>query len=230
MATTKPKFINITTSPGTAIWPKLNAPDTKFKAGGEFAVRIKLSAEEAQPIIDKYEAELAAHFERVKAELMKGDGKDKAKAKALKLAADKPYKPEYDDEGEETGNMLLNFKMPHRVPREGKADLLLYPAIFDAAGKELKNPPEIWGGSKLVVAGQLRPFNTAIGVGLSMRLQAVQILELATKGSRDAAGFGFGKDADGYQGDDDAPPRSFGGADAGDDGNPADDIPNNPDF
>lgn len=230
MATSKPKFTSITTPTGTAIYPKLNAPDTKFKAGGEFAVRLKLSAEDAQPIIDKYEAELAAHFEKVKAELMKGDGKDKAKAKALKLAADKPYKPEYDDEGEETGFMLLNFKMPHRVTREGKADLLLYPAIFDATGKELKNPPEIWGGSELVVAGQFRPFNTAIGVGLSMRLQAVQIQKLSTKGSRDAAGYGFGKDADGYTADDDeGAPRSFGG-DAGDEANPANDLPNNPDF
>lgn len=224
----KPTFINITTPAGIAIYPKLNAPDTKFKAGGEFAVRIKLSAEEAQPIIDKYEAALTAHFAEVKAELMKGDGKDKAKAKALKLAADKPYKPEFDDEGDETGNILLNFKMPHRIPREGKEDLLLFPDIFDSSTppKLLKNPPEIWGGTKLIVAGQLRPFNTAIGVGMSMRLQAVQILELSTKGARDAAGYGFGAAEGGYTSEAEFP---SGGSDSGDDA-PAAPAGPNPDF
>lgn len=201
----KPKFINITTPVGVAVFPKLNTPDTKFNVNGAFTCRLKLTAEEAQPIIDKFEAGLSKHFEDIKAELMAGDGKSKAKAKSLKMAADKPYKAEFDDEGEETGYVLINFKMPHRIPREGKPDLLLRPDIFDSAGKQLKNPPEIWGGSRLVVAGQLRPFSTAIGVGMSMRLQAVQIVELKSAGSRDASGYGFGATAGGYESDDEFP-------------------------
>lgn len=209
MATSKrPSFISITTPAGIAVYPKLNAPDTKFKAGGEFAVRLKLTEAEAQPIIDKYEAALAKYFEDVKAELMAGDGKDKAKAKQLKLAADKPYKPEFDDEGEPNGFMLVNFKMPHRITREGKEDLLLYPDVFDAAGKKLKNVPAIWGGSKLAVAGQLRPFSTAIGVGMSLRLQAVQIIELVSQGQRDAGGYGFGATEGGYESNDEFPAGS----------------------
>lgn len=196
----KTKQINILTPTGIAVWPKLNAPDTKFKAGGEFKVGLRLSAEQAQPLIDKFEAELAYYFDSEKAELMQGDGKSKAKAKALKLATDKPYKMEVDDEGDETGNIVFNFKMPNRIPREGKADIVLFPDFFDAGGKSLKNPPEVWGGSKLRISGQLRPFNMALtGVGLSLRLQAVQIIELTTKGSRDATGYGFGAE-EGYEG------------------------------
>jgi hypothetical protein len=219
-----PKYTNILTPTGTAIWPKLNAPDTKYKANGEFNVKLKLSAEDAQPIIDQYEKELAAYFEEVQDELMKGDGKSKAKARGLKLAADKPYKDDFDDQGEPTGDVVINFKMPHRIIREGKSDLLLFPDIFDAGGKKLKNPPEIWGGSKLRVSGQLRPFNAPIGVGISMRLQAVQIIELSTKGARDAAGYGFGAE-EGYTAEDEAAPESpfAGGAEAGD-------SSDNPDF
>lgn len=195
----RPAFVKVMTPVGIAVFPKLNQPDTKFKAEGQFGVRLRLSAEEAQPIIDKYNSVRQAHFEAIKADLMAGDGKAKAKAKTLKLAADNPFKPEMDEEtGDETGFVLLNFKMPHRVAREGKPDLLLYPDIFDAKGKQLKPAPEIWGGSKLRVSGELRPFNTAIGVGVSLRLQAVQIIELVSRGSRDAAGYGFGVE-DGYE-------------------------------
>jgi hypothetical protein len=216
MATTKrPTFINVMTPTGIAVYPKLNTPDTKFKAGGEFAVRLKLTAEESEPLIELYEAELAKTFEAAKAELMAGDGKSKAKAKALKLAADKPYKAEFDDEGEETGAMLFNFKMPNRIAREGKPDLVLFPDVFDSKGKQLKDVPEIWGGSKLKVSGQLRPFNTAIGVGLSLRLQAVQIIQLNTRGSRDAAGYGFGAEDGGYEGADAAPESSSFGDESG---------------
>lgn len=232
MATQRPKFKKFLTPIGVSIFPKLNAPDTKFKPLGEFNTKLRLTAEEAQPLIDTYEAELAAFFEAEKAELMKGDGKSKAKAKALKLAADKPFKPEYDEEGEETGNFIINFKMPHRIEREGKPPLLLYPDIFDASSpKPLKNPPEIWGGTKMRVAGEMRPFNTAIGVGLSLRLQAVQIVELSTKGSRDADGYGFGQE-DGYSGSsDDAPAESSPfGEDTSDSGGEAPAKGANPDF
>ena len=223
----RPVFINVTTPVGIAVWPKLNSADTKFKSGGEFNVKLKHTAEEAQPMIDKYEAALVKHFDEVKAELMKGDGKSKAKAKALKMAS-KPYTMEVDDEGEETGNVLFNWKMPHRIAREGKADLVLFPDIFDAGGRKLKNPPEIWGGSKLVVAGQLRPFDSPIaGVGLSLRLLAVQIIELQTKGGRDATGYGFGATEGGYEGNDEMPSGD------GDDATPPDSsVPagDNPDF
>ena len=200
----KLKSTPFTTPVGIAVWPKLNSPDTKFNAAGQFLTKLQLSAEEAQPLIDKYEKELNAFFESEKEELMQGDGKAKAKAKALKLASDKPYKAEFDDEGEETGNILFNIKMPHKIVREGKPDLLLYPDIFDSNSKLLKNPPQIWGGSKLVIAGQMRPFNTNIGVGMSLRLQAVQIIELVSGASKGASGYGFGATAGGYEGDDSA--------------------------
>lgn len=212
----KPKFTTITTPAGTAIYPKLTTPDTKYKALGEYTTKVLLTAEEAQPIIDKYEAELATFFEAEKAELMKGDGKAKAKAKGLKLATDRPFKPEYDDDGNETGNYIFNFKMPARIPREGKPDLVLQPDVFDAKGKKLTKVPEIWSGSKIRVSAQFRPFNTAIGVGISLRLQAVQILELRQGGSRDASGYGFDAE-EGYSaedGDDEATPFSQGATDS----------------
>jgi hypothetical protein len=220
------KFTRITSPVGTAVFPKLSTPDTKYKALGEYATKLVLSGDDSAPIIEKFEAELAAYFEEVKAELMKGDGKSKAKAKSLKFAADKPFKPEVDDEGDETGNFVFNFKMPARIAREGKPDLVLKPDVFDAAGKKLTSPPDIWGGSRLKVAFELRPFNTAIGVGMSLRLNAVQVIELRSAGQRDAAGYGFGAE-EGYAGADETP--AFGNETTGSDTG-AGDADDNKDF
>jgi hypothetical protein len=194
-------YTKVTTAPGVAIYPKLNIPDTKFKPLGEYQCKLKLSADEAAPIIQAFDVVLEAHFKAEQEELMKGDGKSKAKAKAMKYAADKPFKPNFDDEGNETGEIIFNFKMPARIVREGKEDLILKPDFFTADGRKLAgNIPEIWGGSKLSIAAELRPFHTAIGVGVSLRLMAVQIIELRTKGSNNSAGYGFASHT-GYGGD-----------------------------
>jgi len=224
----KKKFTRVTTPPGIARYPKLNTPDTKYKKDGEYSTKLVLPGDEAQPIIDQYEAELAEFFEAEKQALLeqaekepKNKGKLLAKAKGLKLCADRPFKAEVDEEtGEETGNWVFNFKMPARIAREGKPDLVLKPDFFDAGGKKLSNPPEIWGGSKIKVAADFRPFNTQIGVGISLRLCAVQIIELRQGGSRDASDYGFGAE-EGYSAEDEEDTTST--TSAGSDASDADD-------
>lgn len=192
----KPKQEKFTTPKGVAVYPRLTEPDTKFNAAGVFSVKLRLSEEDAQPFIDRIEALAKEKFEAEKAELMKGDGKAKAKAKSLKYA-DKPYKAAVDDNGDETGEIEINFKMNHKVTIKGK-ETLLYPKIFDAAGKELKPAPAIWGGSVIKVAGQFNPFSTTVGVGVSLRLSAVQVLELVSSGGGNAESFGFGAEEGGF--------------------------------
>lgn len=223
MATTKrPAFKKFMTPEGTAVFPKLNAPDTKFKPEGEFQCKLRLTAEESEALIADIEAQLQAYWPTAKAELEEKvanakDGPTKAKAKkalAEMKEADKPYKPAYDDDGNETGEYEFNFKMPASwLKDKGKATekkMPLRPDIFDAKGKKLAAPPEIWGGSRLIVAGEFRPFSMPIGVGISLRLNAVQIIELSSGGgARDAGAYGFGARDDGYEGDDSAPSGGF---------------------
>lgn len=194
----KPKMEKFTTPKGVAVYPRLTEPDTKFNAAGVFSVKLRLSAEDAQPLIDKIDALIQEKYAADQAELMKGDGKAKAKAKSMKYA-DKPYKAAVDDNGDETGEYEFNFKMNHQVTdkKTGKVSLL-YPKIFDAAGKELKPAPAIWGGSIIKVAGQFNPFNTTVGVGVSMRLGAVQVIELVSGGGGNATSYGFGEEEGGY--------------------------------
>lgn len=198
----KPKFTKVASPKGIAKFPKLNTPDTKFKAEGEYSVKLLVDKAEAQPLIDKIEAEITKTFDETKAALVK-DGKA-AKAKGLKMA-DKPYRDDLDDEGNETGKVSFTFKSKASYVKDEVTHKLNPPSLFDAAGKPITGKrPDVWGGSVLRCSGELIPFATAIGVGCSLRLNAVQIIELRTGGDRSASDFGFEAE-EGYTAEDAAP-------------------------
>ena len=221
--TKKPKNEKFRTPRGVFVYPKLNEPDTKFNAEGIYSLRLRLSSDEAKPLIEKIEAAAAAKFDAEKAELMKGDGKSKAKAKQLKMVSDKPYRAVVDDDGNETGDVEFNIKMrAQRTDKKTGKVIKMKPAIFDAKGKELKAPPMIWGGTEGKVSGEFVPFATNIGVGVSLRLAGVQILDLVSGGQRDAKSLGF-EEEDGYEGED--APAKADDEDAASDSTESDDDP-----
>lgn len=207
------------TSPkGVAIYPRLNSPDYKFKDEGEFKVKLSMPLEQAQAFIDKIEEARAEAVADMKAERAAKGNKKKMKE------ADPPY------EEMEDGTVQFNFKMKHKV--KGKKDgkvYKLFPALFDAKGKPLAKGINIGGGSVLKVAFNFVPFDTpAAGAGVTMRMSAVQVIDLVEFGQKSASGFGFGEedgfDSEGYEGsgdedgddDDDTPP--FDDEDPGNDG------------
>lgn len=69
------------------------------------------------------------------------------------------------------------------------------PDIFDATGKQLKNPPEIWGGSELKLSVEVEGYTkTDKTVIASIDLKAAQIIKLVKGGTRDASSYGFGRE------------------------------------
>lgn len=241
-----PKFV---TPRAAAIWPNLNTPDTKHNADGVYDCKQELPADD--PIVQKIKAkatELAtAEFEKLK-EQFAGDTKVffdedeyEAKVKELKAAGKKalaeklklyslvePLPAEVDDEGDETGTVILKAKRKasgtyKNGPKSGQK-WEAKPNIFNAQGKPLKNPPQIGGGSEVKMSIELRPYVVAgTGqVGCSFNLEAVQLLTLVQFGQRDAAGYGFaaedGDDIGDADSDFDAGDDTFGGdADEDDD-------------
>jgi len=197
---------------GTFVYPRLNTPDTKFKAEGEYQVRVRVSAEEAQPVIEKVDALATEAFENARAEIedeikvataaKKPVGKLKEKLAKLKYT-DKCYKQALDDDGNETGEVEFNFKMTASgVSKKNGKPWSRAPQVFDAKGKELKGKaiPSIWGGTVGRVDGFYNPFCTAVGAGVSLRLEAVQIITLQSgSGSASAAQRGFGVEEGGFE-------------------------------
>lgn len=222
MATTpsKTKTVPFMTPKVTLVYPKLNAPDTKFKAEGEFATKANFTAEDAAPFIEKYEAVVAAHFETVKAELQgklkdakTGAEKGKLKKELDDLKqSDNPFKPVFDDDGNETGDVQINFKLPAQITNKATQKVTkLYPKFADARGKSIdfSKAPAVWGGTVARIQGEFRPFYTAkAGVGASIRLNAVQIIDLKSSGSsRDP---GFGDEGEGFEAEEGADQAAFG--------------------
>ncbi len=188
---------------GRALYPKLHEPDTKFKKDGEYSVKLLLTEADAKPLLEMCEKLRQQAFDdevaKVKAEKPKMS-LDKIKEKID--IAELPIKPYEDPEtGEETGEYQINFKMlASGVSKKTGKPWSRRPAIFDSRNQPV-NPAKvhIWGGSVLKIAYSVEPFCTpALGAGVSVRLEAVQIIELVSGGQRSAEGYGFGAQEGGY--------------------------------
>lgn len=199
---------------GVARYPHLNKPDT-YKNQSTYHVDLILDGEEAQELIATIEEQRAAKLKATVAELKKKGGKHAAKAK--EITEHPAFEPEYDQNGDETGKVILKAKMKASFEKDGET-VDLKPAIFDAKNNDLtKKPPFIYGGSRIRVAGVLFPYYMASTntVGVQLRMNGVKIIELVSGGSRDAASMGFEEE----EGDD----LSASASDFDDDDNDSDD-------
>lgn len=180
----KPRFVS---PAGKAIYPRLNKPDTKFNPEGEYKVKLAINPKELG--VDKFTSLLEEqHAKSVQ------QAKEENKGKKIR-EADLPFSVD-----EDTGEITVQFKCKAKVKTKAGDEFEQKPAIFDAKGKPLTNAPNIGGGSMLKVSFEIVPFYTAIaGAGISLRLKAVQVIDLKSfSGGADAGAFGFGEE-DGYE-------------------------------
>lgn len=135
------------TPTGTAVYPWLNKPDTRFDADGVYSVTLQLSKADTAPI------------NAVVKPLMNG-GKNN------------PIKQELDDQGEKTGNYLVKFKLKALVKPKKSEPFSQAPILLDEDGNRLT--ALIAGGSKMKVAYE--PFAySALGGGVSLRVKKVRL-------------------------------------------------------
>jgi hypothetical protein len=183
MADKRPKRIILRTPAGIAKYPKLFTPDTKFKKEGEYSVKLILQGEDAATLTGSIDRGLADSLTEAKLDA-------KNKGKKIK-PADAPYKAVVDDEGNETGETQFTFKMNAAGTRKDGTAWTRRPMVFDAKGAVVKDA-KVGGGSKIKVAYEMSKFYTPlVGAGVSLRLEAVQIITLVEYGNRDAKGYGF---------------------------------------
>lgn len=229
--------LNLILPKAPAIFPKLNSPDTKFDADGVYETKLRFDPEDATDgVIGRNNVdfkEIVARLtklrdefaEQKRDELAAGDGKQKKKAKELTCREIGEAECD-DDTGDETGMVILKAKMKASgISKKDGKKWERKPKLFDARGKELpKNSPPIYGGSVLKVAVQAVPYYAANDneVGITLRLEAVQVIDLVSGGGRSASAYGFGAE-DGYSAEDV-------GDDAGEvDDSSADDASDTPD-
>lgn len=227
MADKRPSYAKFLTPAGIAQWPALTKPDTKFDDDGVYKTNMIFEdTPEIRKLVATLEGIRDANFKEATAE-MKQAIKDAPPAKQKKLKkslADlevvEVYEEELDDAGEETGRLILKFKLNAVVRPKGKDAFKQAPNLFDTS-----KPPvplkgvDPWSGSTLKIAGEVIPYVMASTgqAGVSLRLKGVQVINLVSGGGKDAAAYGFGAEDGGFQQEADAGSDDF-DADSGDDG------------
>ena len=180
--------LRLTTPKATLKYPKLIEPETKFSPEGHYKVTAIIPAEEAGPMADQLDALFEAH----KASL-------KAQAPSQKFKAVDPSFGYEEIDGKPCFTVSVKMKAKG-MDRDGRA-WTASPALFDASGAPVKHRESLrsmWSGTTGRVSVEACPFfQPAIGAGITLRLKAVQIIDLVESGGS-ADSYGFQEEAGGW--------------------------------
>jgi hypothetical protein len=164
---------------GIARFPYLNEPDQGQEDWGDYTPKYKVDLiydDEPQALIKQIDEAIAT---------AEAEAKQKAAAKkgrkVTPSAAAEPYFPEIDEEGEETGRTVLRFGAKSEYKDKNGKIKPIRIGLFDA--KKQPMTETIGPGSTLKVAFKIIPWvNPKLEYGASLRMQAVQVIELSTFG------------------------------------------------
>ena len=176
----------MTTPKGKAVWPRLKEPDTKFDAEGMYSVKLHVSEEDFKAFEATLQPKLDAAY---KAEC------DRLGKSQLRMSSTSPLR--ITDEGE----YEIYAKQKAKVETRSKKTLEFSIGAVDSQGKKIEMP-NVGSGSILKLAVEPSTwFVPSQGFGYSLRLKAVQIIDLCEFGeSGDQGDFGFSCEEDGYVG------------------------------
>lgn len=136
------------TPKGTALWPWLAVPDTRFDTEGKFKTDLLVAKAEAEDLMTKAKALFVEEF---------GE-------KSLKKAK-WPFEIE-----EESGAVRFRAKSSKK------------PVLYDGAGTVIPEDLNVGNGSVLKLSGIMSTYNAGGNTGVTMYLNAVQIINLVEFG------------------------------------------------
>ena len=162
----------IVTPKGELVYPHLSKPDTKFDKDGvyrtvlkkEYNDEAKAFARKLEELVDEYAHQLGKKTKR----------------------APLPFKI-----NEEDGTLEVTLKCKAKGIRNDGTTWEQKPVIFDSKGTPFEPDGVIWGGTVAKISFTPSLYSVAaIGTGISLRLKAVQIIDLV-KGGNSSDTYGF---------------------------------------
>ena len=160
------KPIKMTTGRGIFMYPYLFSPDTKFNQDGIYTVNLQLQGDAAKTLKD----ELTNIRDKYKEQQVAITGKEPKSIMAL------PFKDDTTDAGEAC--ISFKFKMKPFFRSKNGDQIDQRPTVFDAKLQPLDESCKMGNGSAGKVSFDCVPFNSNFGLGVTLRLRAVQVLEL----------------------------------------------------
>jgi len=149
-----------TTEIGTGNYPYLFTPDTQYEKNGVYSVKLVLSDKDSKSIVKLYEETLKARQE---------------KENTQKRSPHDQYKVIKD------GGIEFKFKLKAKVTMRDGTDFEQRPKILNA-DKTVAEQQAVYSGSKMKIAFQAISWhNNLQGVGVTLRLKAVQLIEIVSE-------------------------------------------------
>ena len=189
---------NLQIAKGKALWAKVFEPDTKFDPNGIYSIDLIIPETEAQELCEYLDGVVQQRFD----EEVKAYPKKKAS-----LSTKPPYEPDYDEDGNETGNLKFRFKLKAKGQTRDGREYEQKPAVVDAKRKPMTDEVAVGNGSVVKVAYEPIPYVMASTkqVGVSLRMKAVQIIDLVEFGGGAASIF---DEEDGFEAEESAAPTT----------------------
>lgn len=183
MKQVNPRFV---TPKGEAMYAKVLNPDTKFDPEGVYKIDLLVDRSEAQDLIDKLEAVRDDYLEN-------GDVVKAVREKNSKVRINVADVFEETDDG----RAKFKFKQKAKITTKTGQTYDKKVAIFDSKVKPIQ--VEVGNGSTVKVSFSVQPYYMASTktVGVSLKLIAVQVINLVEKGFNESAGF---EAEEGYEG------------------------------
>ena len=174
---------NLLVLEGTAMWAKVFEPDTKFNPAGDYSINIQMPEAKSVAMSEKLETIVQAKFD----EAVENDPRLKNT-----LTTQPVCQPVYDrDTGDATGNVEFKFKLKAKIQKKDGTWYEQEPAVVDAKRTPMTKETLIGNGSKVKVAFEPIPYvmQATKKVGVSLRLKAVQVIDLVEYGNSSASVF-----------------------------------------
>ena len=170
---------------GQAYWAKVMVPDKEYQT---FNIEILLDKSKQEEFKALIQSEIDKKVE------MHTEGKKKPKVEHF------TWRIVEDAEGMEIGEIRFKFNMKKSfVTRDGET-VEQHPQVFDAKGNLITDKSfRIGNGSVVKVAYFMAPYLNKGKAGVSLRLKAVQVIDLVHYGvNSDPKAFGFEEEEEGF--------------------------------
>ena len=179
-----------TTPVGTAKYPYLLKPDTKFDERGTYKVDLIVTPAEASTI-KAVATKLASAFKKEDLE---------SNPSRKKWGLHLPLLDDVDQDNESTGKKVARFKQAATIRTRDGREIQKSILLFDSQGNRISdvNP---YSGTRMSVAYTMSAYANPTGktYGVTFRLVAVQIIELVQGGTgMSAESLGFQNQSDGF--------------------------------
>lgn len=177
--------VRFTSPKGIAQYLWVIDADTKYDKEGQYHIQLDVDKDTAKGMVTKLSAILDESLEQFQ----------KEKGKKLNKV---PFFEELED-----GTLQFKFKQKKVITRKDGSKLEVKIPIFDTKGTPCSRDIKLGSGSTVKISYSVMPYYNATnkGVGLSLRLVALQVINLVEYSSGDAKSYGFDNAEEGYTSD-----------------------------